>query len=64
MDILTQVKLPKALAKANGSSLQYNMGEFGEYEQKLKSPNSMLDNMSHVKMHEMQEADEGRARIM
>lgn len=64
METLTKLKLPQALSKANGSSIKYNMGEFGEYEEKLKSPQSMLDDMKHVKMHNTQEIEEGRARIM
>jgi hypothetical protein len=64
MEFMTQLKLPKALKKANGSSIQFKVGDFGEFEQKLKYTQGMLEDMPRIQMHKVEELEEGRARLM
>lgn len=64
MELFAQIKLPKALKKASGSSMQFKIGDINEFAQEFQTNTGMLEVMPNVKPHNTEKMDEGRARLM
>ncbi|MAF30905.1 MAG: hypothetical protein CMF60_01700 [Magnetococcales bacterium] len=64
MEMFRKLALPKALKNSSNAKIEYQMGEFGEYETQFQNVESLLLQMPKMSIHQMAESDDNRARMM